>query len=567
VTHLISDNSVQGAESVKAIQRKLELVVSTGLLLGTSSDLQTITQATTDAGLQLCGAQYGVCFYNVTNALGENRLLHTLSGLSGNEPEHFAGFAMRWNARLFDGTGIVRSGDITRDQRHARNAPYKLPVRSYLAVPVRASSGELLGGLFYGHEQTDVFTQEAEELVATIAAQAAIAIENVCLREQLTRQIQDLGEAERLRHETAKHIAELAAIVESSDDAIISKDLTGCITSWNQSAARILGYAEEEIVGRSILTLIPKELHCEEKVILEKISRGERVDHYETTRMTKSGERLDVSLSISPIRDASGTIVGASKILRDISTRKKLEKSILQAEKIAASGRMAATLAHEVNNPLEAVMNLLYLARSNASHAEQVEAYLRSAENEVNRVSHIARQTLGFYREHTSEVRVAVSELMRDAVKIYEPKCKSAGICIKVNLASTLELVLRRGEMMQVISNLVANAIYAMPSGGTVWLSAEDAGTPEQAGVLLSIRDNGVGIQDEHLPRIFEPFFTTRGSVGTGIGLFVARQFVESHGGRIEVSSSVADDSHGTTFSIFLPLNNPYTTGEDRRRL
>ena len=217
-------------------------------------------------------------------------------------------------------------------------------MRSYLAVAVRSQSGEVLGGLFYGHEQIDVFGQESEDLVATIAAQAAVAIENATLRKQLTQKIADLANAEGRHKAASKRLREFAAIVECSDDAIISKDLTGRVTSWNPAATRILGYSSEEMIGASILKIIPEELHPDEPMILAKIRSGERIEHFETVRLRKDGQSLDVSLSISPVRDDSGQIVGAAKILRDISARKRLEESLLQAEKIAATGRMAATI-------------------------------------------------------------------------------------------------------------------------------------------------------------------------------------------------------------------------------
>ena len=547
-------------------QRNLELVVQTGLLLAKHLDLQTLVQAATDAGLQLCGAQFGAFFYNVIDKAGESYLLYTLSGV---DRENFAQFPMPRNtavfAPTFEGSGIVRSGDITKDPRYGHNAPHHgmpeghLPVRSYLAVPVKAQSGEVIGGLFYGHEKTDVFEQEAEDLVATIAAQAAIAMENFRLREQLTRKFEESERAEQYQRDSAKRLREVAAIVESSDDAILSKDLTGHILSWNQAASRIFGYSSEEILGSSILRLIPQELHHEEKTILAKIRAGERIDHYETVRITKSGERLDVSLSISPIRDDSGTIVGASKILRDVSAKKRTEASLLQAEKIAAAGRMAATIAHEVNNPLEAVMNLIYLARSNAEDPNEVRTFLEAAEGEVTRVSHIAKQTLGFYRETDSAIGASLSELAVQAIRVYSPKCKDAGICLEEHLNSTRQVVLRKGEIMQVISNLIANAIYAMPTGGTLSISVEDVEdlNSRGAGVVLTVKDSGVGIPAEQLPRIFDAFFTTRSTIGTGIGLFVAKQFIEGHGGKIYVESSTDAASHGTEMSIFLPLENP----------
>jgi PAS domain S-box-containing protein len=550
-------------EQSARLQRNLELVVKTGFLLAQNLDLHTLVQSATDAGLQLCGAQFGAFFYNVIDNAGESYLLYTLSGVDRSK---FERFPMPRNTAVFgptfEGQGVVRSGDITKDPRYGHNAPYSgmppghLPVCSYLAVPVKSQSGEVLGGLFYGHAQTDMFEQEAEDLVATIAAQSAIAIENFRLRDQVTRKIEELERAEQRQRENARRVNEVAAIVESSDDAIISKDLTGRIVSWNEAAARIFGYSREEIVGSSILKLVPEDLHPEEKMIISKIRAGERIDHFETIRLTKHGQRLEVSLSISPVRDASGTIVGASKILRDVTEKKRTEALLLQAEKMAAAGRMAATIAHEVNNPLEAVTNLIYLARLNAHDPMQVETFLGAAESEVARVSHIAKQTLGFYRENASAVAASLSELVAHAVQIYRPKCEAGGISIEENLNSTRQIVMRKGEMMQVISNLIANAIYAMPSGGTLLVSVADMDLASGSGVQLTVRDNGVGIAAEQLHRVFEAFFTTRSAIGTGIGLFVAKQFVEGHRGKIRVDSSTDPESHGTTMSIFLPLEN-----------
>lgn len=363
----------------------------------------------------------------------------------------------------------------------------------------------------------------------------------------------------RTEHEAAKRINEVAAIVQSSDDAILSKDLTGRIMSWNPAASRIFGYSQAEILGKSILLLIPEELRSEEKIILDKIRSGESVDHFETVRITKTGERLNVSLSISPVRDEKGTIIGASKTLRDITGKKRLEASLLQAEKIAAAGRMAATIAHEVNNPLEAITNLIFLAKLHAKDPDQVTSFLDQAESELVRVSHIARQTLGFYRENASAASVSPSDLAAQTVKIYEPKCKEAGISIEKNFKSTRCVVLRSGEILQVISNIVANAIHAMPSGGTLSISTEDVDCPARSGVSISVEDNGVGIPAQQMPKIFDAFFSTRIGIGTGIGLFVAKQFVMGHGGKIDVVSSVEPASHGTRMSIFLPFENPHT--------
>lgn len=351
----------------------------------------------------------------------------------------------------------------------------------------------------------------------------------------------------------------LESIVQSSDDAIITKTLDGIITSWNPAAERIFGYKPEEIVGTSILNLIPEDLQSEEQTIIERIQSGKRIDHFETVRLTRGGERLDVSVTISPLKDASGKVVGASKVLHNIGERKRMEKNLLQAEKIAATGKMAATIAHEINNPLESVLNLIYLARTNASDTEQVVSYLNTAEEELLRVAHIAKQTLGYYREHSAAVRVTLSDLIADTLKIYESKLAAAGIKIQTRFNSCPQIVVRKGEMMQVISNLVTNAMYAMPSGGTLTASVQEVVESDRRGLLLSIEDTGEGIPAENLKRIFEPFFTTRSSIGTGIGLWVATEFIKGHNGRIDVRSNVDDASHGTGISIFLPFDNPYS--------
>jgi len=351
----------------------------------------------------------------------------------------------------------------------------------------------------------------------------------------------------------------LAAIVESSDDAIISKDLNGIIKSWNKAATRIFGYSEEEIVGSSILKLIPAELHSEEYNILKKLKAGERIDHFETTRLHKNGDRLDVSLTISPVKDSSGKVVGASKVLRDVTDRKRLQRSLVEAEAIAATGKMAATIAHEINNPLEALVNSVYLAKLNASNPEQVVAFLSMAESELERVSHIAKQTLGYYREYASTVEIQLGALVQEVLKIYSPKLQSAGIELDEQLPPTQPVMLRKGEMIQVISNLITNAIHAMPSGGRLTVTVQDVIRSGHSGALLSVADQGVGIPSELLKKIFEPFFTTRHSVGTGIGLWIAKQFVEGHGGTIEVRSSVDSVTRGTTMSLFIPHDNPYS--------
>jgi PAS domain S-box-containing protein len=367
---------------------------------------------------------------------------------------------------------------------------------------------------------------------------------------------QELRKSEEGTRESAKRLSELAAIVESSDDVILSKDLNGTITSWNNAATRIFGYSQEEMIGASILKLIPEHLHSDEKTILENVRAGRRVEHFETIRRAKDGRLIDVSLTVSPIKDEDGRVIGASKILRDVSSRRRIEQSLLQAEKIAATGRMAATIAHEINNPLAAVMNLLYLLREKITD-EEGRGFLATAEDELGRVSHIAKQTLGYYREHAAASLASLSDIAEHALTIYEPRCTAAGITVRKSIAPSTKVVLRRGEMMQVVSNLIVNSIYAMPHGGTLSISVCDASS-EGNGVVVTVEDDGVGIRPEDLPKVFDAFFTTRATVGTGIGLFVAKQFVEGHGGKINIESDGESGKRGTVVRVFLPLHTAY---------
>lgn len=551
----------------RILEEKLQLVAQTGLLLARNPHLETIAQRSTDAGLQLAGAMFGSLVLNdEATPATSSHVLYAVSNIGSSKSSTFPGRQGSAPPPLKERT-IVRSRDITRDSRFHGPLPNDgLPhdnrtVRSYLAVPLRNLSGEVLGALVYGHEEPDVFDDTAEILINTLAAQTASAVEGARTREQLAHRISDLDGKQLQQSINTKRLGELAAIVESSDDAIISKDLNGIINSWNAAATRILGYTADEIIGKSVLTLIPEHLHSDEPIIIGRISAGQRIEHFETVRRTKSGDLLDVSLTISPIKDDRGNIIGASKILRDISARKRIETSLLQAEKIAATGRMAATIAHEINNPLEAVLNLLYLMRPLIT-SDEGRSYLNTAEVELNRVAHIAKQTLGYYREHSSAAVISVSDLVVHALTVYGPRCSASNISVERCLDSKTKLVVRRGEMMQVISNLIANSIYAMPNGGRLCVCVSDIQTPEP-GVVLTIEDNGVGIPPGNLNRVFEAFFTTRQTIGTGIGLFVAKQFVEGHGGSIAIESSTNAKNHGTKLSVFLPAHTTYELEED----
>jgi PAS domain S-box-containing protein len=348
----------------------------------------------------------------------------------------------------------------------------------------------------------------------------------------------------------------LAAIVESSDDAIASKDLNGIVTSWNRSAEKLFGYTAAEIIGKSITLIIPPELHHDEDMILSKIRRGEKIDHFETIRLCKNGERVEVSLTISPVKDDDGRVIGAAKIVRNITETNKIERALRITEKLAAAGRMAATVAHEINNPLEAVTNLVYLAKRDLSNHDRVTGYLELASRELDRVAHITRQTLGFYRDTSSPVRFNVAEMLEELFFLYEKRFEGRAIKLQKQYDNDLEITALAGEIRQAFSNLITNAIDAMPEGGTLVVRATkscDWSNSGLHGVRVTFLDTGSGIEPTHRKNIFQPFFTTKADVGTGLGLWITRGILEKHRGDIRMKSRTGQSLHGTAFSIFLP--------------
>ena len=343
----------------------------------------------------------------------------------------------------------------------------------------------------------------------------------------------------------------LAAIVESSDDAIVSKNLDGIITSWNQAACRMFGHTPEEMIGQPILKIIPPDLHAEEAEILRKIRAGERIEHYETRRLRKDGEIIEVSLTISPVKDGNGNVIGSSKIAREISQRKKMERLLIQSEKLAATGRMAATIAHEINNPLDSVMNLIYLARTSVASNSKALSYLLTAEKELERVSHIARQTLGYYRDPGPPSDVQIEQVLEEVLRVYYSKLVAGNIAVDCAFARHPPITASKDELMQIFSNLIANSVDAMANGGVLTIKTRAVGNE---GVEIQVRDKGAGIAPENLERVFEPFFSTKGNLGTGIGLWVARQLLEKRGGSISLESNVNFPANGTTVSVFIPF-------------
>ncbi|HYH00659.1 MAG TPA: PAS domain S-box protein [Terriglobales bacterium] len=242
-------------------------------------------------------------------------------------------------------------------------------------------------------------------------------------------------------------------------------------------------------------------------------------------------------------------------IMLDITQRKQAEELMQRSEKLATVGRLAATIAHEINNPLESITNLLYLIQHEPTLTHSGQHYVRMAQEELARISHITRQTLGFYRESAMPVRVDLCELMRDIIRLYSRKLEQKRILVREHYDLHREIVLYPSELRQVCSNLLLNAIEATPVGGRISIRVTDGRdwAGNRSGIRITIGDNGHGIRPENRRHVFEPFFTTKGEKGTGLGLWVTAGIVQKHGGSIRVRSSTTPGATGTVFSIFLP--------------
>ena len=350
----------------------------------------------------------------------------------------------------------------------------------------------------------------------------------------------------------------LAAIVESSDDAIISKTLDSIITSWNAAAERLFGYSAEEAVGQSVLALlIPDDRKDEEKIILERLRRGERIEHYETVRKTKAGRMLDLSLTISPVRDAIGEIVGASKIARDITEQKRVASELRETDR--RKTEFLALLAHELRNPLGPIRHAVKILRARTPKPEELDwatniidrqtEHLTRLVDDLLDVSRITRGTIELRKE-----RVDVTNILKSAVEVSVTQIEKHRHQLSVTPPSEpLHVEGDATRLMQVITNLLDNAAKYTDPGGRIWLSAEREGDD----AVIRVRDTGIGIAREVLPHIFEMFTQAGASLerahgGLGVGLALVDRLVRLHGGSITAAS--AGEGAGSEFTICLPV-------------
>jgi PAS domain S-box-containing protein len=372
----------------------------------------------------------------------------------------------------------------------------------------------------------------------------------------LQQKAQELEAATEDREQADRDRARLAAIIESSEDAIISKTLDGTIQSWNASAERMFGYTPQEAVGKPITLIIPPDRLSEEVDILARLRRGERIEHYETIRVSKEGRQINISLAISPIRDRAGNIVGASKIARDITDRKLAEAARRDGER--RKDEFLATLAHELRNPLAPIRNSLHILRMNDGFSPAVQRVHEMMERQVHQLVRMVDDLLEVARISRGNIdlkkeRVELATIIHNALETSKPLIEAGGHKLTVSLPA--EPILLDGDpvrLAQVFANVLNNSAKYTDKGGQITVSARRDGS----NVAVSIRDTGIGIPREMLSRVFDMFAQVdhtqrRSQGGLGIGLSLVHRLVAMHGGSVEARSDGV--GHGSEFIIRLP--------------
>jgi PAS domain S-box-containing protein len=349
------------------------------------------------------------------------------------------------------------------------------------------------------------------------------------------------------RKQAEADLARYAAIITSSDDAIVSKTLDGIITSWNTAAERMFGYTAAEAIGQSITLIIPPELHQEEVDILGKLRRGVRIQYYETVRVRKDGTKVAVSLSISPVRDSKGNIIGAAKIARDITERLELERR---------KDEFIGMASHELKTPITTLKGFIQLLRRKFEHRGLPEAVptLTKMEAQVDRLTRLIDELLDVSKIQAGRVDyqeepVDLAALLRETVELLQASSPTHSLLIRGTPQAWI--MGDKDRLSQMVTNLITNAIKYSPQANQVDLSL----TVSHTTVTLRVRDYGVGIPKAYQKNIFDRFYRVpdrhQAISGLGLGLYITHEIVKRHGGEITVES---EEGKGSTFVVSLPL-------------
>ncbi len=350
--------------------------------------------------------------------------------------------------------------------------------------------------------------------------------------------------------------ARLAAIVASSDDAIVSKDLNGVIMSWNAAAERMFGWTAAEAVGKPITIIIPKERLAEEDYVLSRIRQGLMVDHFETVRQRKDGSMIPISVTISPIHAPDGTVVGASKIARDISEQLRLRQEADEANRL--KDEFLATLSHELRTPLNTVVGYTAMLRKGMMDGAQQDRAIDVIHRNAQALTDLVGELLDTSRMVTGKVRLEIHEtdlslLATEAVENIQPSIVAKGLRLETQIQPGIEILADRDRLRQIMWNLLTNAVKFTPSGGRIEIHVY----AESPSAHIVVRDTGVGLSAEALPHIFKRFWQgetgrMREYGGLGLGLSLSKYLAELHGGSILAAS--AGNGKGSEFRVSLPL-------------
>jgi PAS domain S-box-containing protein len=355
----------------------------------------------------------------------------------------------------------------------------------------------------------------------------------------------------------AREIARLGAIVDSADDAIVSKDLNGIVRTWNKAAEHMFGFTADEMIGRSITTIIPADRQQEEVEVLSRIRAGQSVRHFETVRQRKNGSLVEISLTVSPIRNVDGRVIGASKIARDVTAQRRLARAAEEASRV--KDEFLAMLSHELRTPLNAVLGYTRMLRSGQVSEDRQERTIDTIERNANILSQLVSDVLDVSAIVTGKIQLKTAAcdlgpLVEAAVDVVRPTAGAKGVALTIDTPDAAVTVQCDADrIQQVFWNLLTNAVKFTPPGGQVSVHLTASGNYAR----LTVADTGVGIGSASLPYIFQRFWqgeqrTITPSGGLGLGLALARHFTEIHGGTISATS--AGEGQGSTFTVELPM-------------
>jgi two-component system, NtrC family, sensor kinase len=379
------------------------------------------------------------------------------------------------------------------------------------------------------------------------------------LNSDLERRVEE--RTEELRQSEAHH-RERAELLELATEAIIVRDLNDSIRFWNAGAEALYGWRRDEVLGRNLHVVLHTSFPVSREQV-EQILKASRSWQGNLITCTKDGRELIVATRKVLNRDGNAVL----EIQRDITAQIQAEEALRQAEKLAAMGRVAGIIAHEINNPLEAITNAFYLLRNHQSLDEEARYYASLAEQELQRASHITRQTLSFYRDSKQPIKVSVPDLLDNVVELQQRPIAVNRITLQKKYSSPGVVRGFPGELRQVFLNLICNAIQAMPAGGVLRLRVADTADPEsqRRGIVVCVTDTGGGIRPEDAQRLFQPFFTTKSAKGTGLGLWISKGIVQKYEGRIAFRSYRCSTGACTCFRVFLPIGAELIAGESTK--